>query len=139
VPTFMNPPYSRGVIDNFMKKAYESSLTGAVVVCLIPFGGDGWFIEYCLKAALIELLARVKFCDVNGIEAKTADFKAVCVVVFDQKLRDALPIFPVIYESPDRYKRKPDAGVNLKRTKAGKKALPEITKRDDFNVWGAPV
>lgn len=41
---WMNPPYGRE-IKHWIKKAYEESLKGAVVVCLIPFRPDTryWF------------------------------------------------------------------------------------------------
>ena len=37
--TFMNPPYGRE-IKKWVKKAYEESLKGTVVVCLIPARTD---------------------------------------------------------------------------------------------------
>ena len=36
---WMNPPYGR-TIGQWMKKAYESSLEGATVVCLVPSRTD---------------------------------------------------------------------------------------------------
>lgn len=44
---FVNPPYSRGTIDKWMKKCYEESLKGVVVVALIPVSTSSkWFHEY---------------------------------------------------------------------------------------------
>lgn len=37
---FMNPPYSRGKQSAFIEKAYQESLNGATVVCLIPARTD---------------------------------------------------------------------------------------------------
>src|SRR5512136_1407794 len=35
-PFYCNPPYSRGNVEAFCKKAYEESLKGAIVVMLLP-------------------------------------------------------------------------------------------------------
>lgn len=35
-----NPPYSKGKLKHFIKKAHEESLKGATVVCLIPSRTD---------------------------------------------------------------------------------------------------
>lgn len=43
---FMNPPYGRG-IGEFVKKAYEESLKGCEVVCLLPARTDTkWYHKY---------------------------------------------------------------------------------------------
>ena len=72
----MNPPYSD--VKLWMKKAYEESLKGATVVCLVPSRTDTrWFHQYALKGDVRFLDRRLKFeCATN-----MAPFPA-CVVVF---------------------------------------------------------
>ncbi len=58
---FMNPPYGR-VIGSWMKKAYESSLKGATVVCLIPARTDTrYWHRYAMKGEIRLLKGRIKF------------------------------------------------------------------------------
>jgi site-specific DNA-methyltransferase (adenine-specific) len=60
----MNPPYSRGNIDKFVKKAYEESQKGCTVVGLLPLRSASWFHKYVMKAHEIRFLTRrVKFID----------------------------------------------------------------------------
>jgi len=61
-PVFMNPPYGR-VIGKWVKKAYESSLNGATVVCLLPARTDTrWFHDYIYGKAEIRFIrGRLKF------------------------------------------------------------------------------
>ena len=60
---YMNPPYGRQIID-WIQKAYESSLQGSTVVCLLPARTDTkWFHEYCLKGEIRFLRGRLKFND----------------------------------------------------------------------------
>lgn len=62
---WMNPPYSRGKITAFCKKAYEESLEGCTVVAILPCDcSRGWWQEYVEKAAEIRSLPRrVRFID----------------------------------------------------------------------------
>ena len=58
---FMNPPYGR-VIKDWIKKAYEESLKGATVVCLIPSRTDTkWWHDYCMKGEIRFIKGRLKF------------------------------------------------------------------------------
>lgn len=59
---WMNPPYGRG-IDRWVKKAYEASVAGAIVVCLLPSRtGTRWFQDYCLKYGEIRFVrGRLRF------------------------------------------------------------------------------
>src|SRR5690625_3063082 len=61
---FMNPPYGR-VIGEWIKKAYEESKKGAMVVALIPARTDTrYWHEYVMKADEIRLIkGRLKFGD----------------------------------------------------------------------------
>lgn len=75
---FMNPPYGRG-IKHWIKKAYESHLQGATVVCLIPARTDTtyWHDYIFNKATDIRFLrGRVKF----GDSKNSAPFPSAIVV-----------------------------------------------------------
>ena len=72
----MNPPYGR-VIYDWMKKAYESSLAGAVVVCLVPSRTDTkWWHEYCMKGDIRFIKGRLKF----GGSTNSAPFPSALVI-----------------------------------------------------------
>ncbi|MCH4365383.1 phage N-6-adenine-methyltransferase [Staphylococcus haemolyticus] len=75
---FMNPPYGRG-IKKWIKKAYEESLNGATVVCLIPARTDTtyWHDFIFDKADDIKFLkGRLKF----GNGKNSAPFPSAIVV-----------------------------------------------------------
>lgn len=59
---WMNPPYGRQ-IHKWIKKAYEESLKGAIIVCLIPARTDTkYWHDYIFDKAKIEFLkGRLKF------------------------------------------------------------------------------
>lgn len=58
---WMNPPYGRE-IGKWVKKAYESSQSGAMVVCLLPARTDTkWFHDYCIKGEIEFIKGRLKF------------------------------------------------------------------------------
>lgn len=74
---WMNPPYGRD-IKKWMRKAYESSLNGATVVCLVPSRTDTiWWHEYAMKGEIEFIKGRLKFGD-----AKNAAPFPSAVVVF---------------------------------------------------------
>jgi phage N-6-adenine-methyltransferase len=63
---WMNPPYGR-TINQWMKKAYESYLNGAVVVCLIPSRTDTrWWHDYAMKGHIRFIKGRLKFGDAKN-------------------------------------------------------------------------
>ena len=63
---FMNPPYGRG-LDQWMKKAYESSLEGTTVVCLVPARTDTrWWHNYAMKGEIRFLSKRLTFKGANN-------------------------------------------------------------------------
>ncbi len=73
---FMNPPYGR-TIKAWMCKAYESSLNGATVVCLVPARTDtAWWHEYAMKGEYRLLRGRLKF----GGALTNAPFPSAVVV-----------------------------------------------------------
>ena len=58
---WMNPPYGR-TISHGMRKAYESSLIGATVVCLVPSRTDTrWWHDYAMKGRIEFIKGRLKF------------------------------------------------------------------------------
>ncbi len=73
---WMNPPYGRSITD-WVKKAYETSLCGHTVVCLLPARTDTkWFHEYCTKGECRWIKGRLKF----GASKNSATFPSfVCV------------------------------------------------------------
>lgn len=74
---WMNPPYGRE-IGKWMKKAYEASLAGALVVCLVPARTDTrWWHDYAMKANIHFLKGRVKF----GAGAQGAPFPSAIVTM----------------------------------------------------------
>lgn len=72
-----NPPYGRE-IKHWMKKAYESSLKGATVVCLIPARTDTqWWHDYVIHAKDIRYIkGRLKF----GGATNSAPFASIVAV-----------------------------------------------------------
>lgn len=79
---WMNPPYGR-VIGEWVKKAYESSLKGATVVCLLPARTDTkWWHEYCMKGEIRLVKGRLKF----GDGKNSAPFPSA-VVIFGSKAK----------------------------------------------------
>jgi phage N-6-adenine-methyltransferase len=57
---WMNPPYSN--CGEWMRKAWQESQDGALVVCLVPSRtGTAWFHDYAVKGRLEFLRGRLKF------------------------------------------------------------------------------
>jgi len=75
--TYVNPPYGREIIK-WVKKAYEESLKGKLVVCLLPSRTDTqWWHEYVMKATEIRFLrGRLKF----GGSTNAAPFPSAIVI-----------------------------------------------------------
>lgn len=79
---WMNPPYGRK-ISKWVKKAYESSLKGTTVVCLLPARTDTkWWHEYCMKGEIRFVKGRLKF----GDGKNSAPFPSA-VVIFGEKAK----------------------------------------------------
>lgn len=79
---WMNPPYGRG-IGAWLKKAHESSLTGATVVCLVPARTDtAWWHDYCVKGDIEFIRGRLKF----GGHKNSAPLPSAIVVFGDTAL-----------------------------------------------------
>lgn len=82
---FMNPPYGRE-IKYWIKKAYEESLRGVKVVCLIPARTDTtYWHEYIFPYAKIEFLkGRIKF--ENGYGVKNSAPFPSAIVIFGESI-----------------------------------------------------
>ena len=73
---WMNPPYGNE-IGKWLKKAYESSINGAIVVCLIPARTDtAWWHDYVMKGKIRFIRGRLKF----GGNKNSAPFPSAIVV-----------------------------------------------------------
>jgi phage N-6-adenine-methyltransferase len=73
---WMNPPYGR-TIKHWVKKAYESSVNGATVVCLLPARTDtSWWHDYCIKGEIEFIRGRLKF----GDSKNSAPFPSAVVI-----------------------------------------------------------
>lgn len=81
---WMNPPYGRG-IGAWVRKAYEASLSGALVVCLVPARTDtAWWHDYCAKGEVRFVRGRLKFGDAKH----SAPFPSA-VVIFRPRATEA--------------------------------------------------
>ena len=74
---WMNPPYGRQ-IGKWVQKAFESSMTGATVVCLLPSRTDTrWWHDYVMQAHEIRFIkGRLRF----GNAKTNAPFPSAIVV-----------------------------------------------------------
>jgi len=72
---FMNPPYGRA-IGKWVRKAWEESLTGTLVVCLLPARVDTrWWHQYAHKGHVYFLQGRLRF----GVARNSAPFPSAIV------------------------------------------------------------
>lgn len=73
---WMNPPYGY-TIGKWIKKAYEESCKGCIVVCLIPARTDvRWWHDYVMRGVIHYVKGRLKF----GGATKFAPFPSAVVV-----------------------------------------------------------
>lgn len=81
---YCNPPYGRKV-GEWVKKAYEESLKGTLVVMLLPARtSNAWFHDYILNKAEIRFIrGRLKFAGAENC----APFPSM-VVIFNSKNRE---------------------------------------------------
>ena len=79
---YVNPPYGRG-IGKWVRKAYEASQAGALVVCLVPSRTDvPWFHEYALKGEIRFIRGRLRFAN----SKKDAPFPSMLVIFYPRSL-----------------------------------------------------
>lgn len=81
---WMNPPYGKN-ISKWMKKAFQESQRGALVVCLIPARTDTkWWHEWVMRSAEIRFISgRISF----GDGKQSAPFPS-CIVIFYPELEN---------------------------------------------------
>lgn len=73
---WMNPPYGRE-IGHWMRKALESSATGATVVCLVPARTDtAWWHDCAMRGEVRFIRGRLKF----GGHTNSAPFPCAVVI-----------------------------------------------------------
>lgn len=83
---WMNPPYGREIAA-FMRKAYDESLGGATVVCLVPSRTDTeWWHRYAKRGQIIYLRGRLKF----GGAGTSAPFPSAIVIFWGGRLGRAV-------------------------------------------------
>jgi len=69
---WMNPPYGRE-IGIWMRKAYEESQRGALVVCLVPSRTDtAWWHDYAAKGTVAFIRGGLKFLVADGSPGRPA-------------------------------------------------------------------
>ena len=78
---WMNPPYGRK-IALFMRKAFEESRKGALVVALVPARTDTrWWHDWVSgKADVVFLRGRLRYTNERGDEQSSAPFPSALVV-----------------------------------------------------------
>lgn len=77
---WMNPPYGRE-IKTWMKKAHESAIAGATVVCLVPARTDTvWWHSYCIGWTVRFIKGRLKF----GGHKNSAPFPSAVIIMEGQ-------------------------------------------------------
>lgn len=75
---WLNPPYGDKNLRQWVKKAYEASLAGALVVCFLPVNASSvWWNEYAPLAEIRWMRGRVKF-----VGAKSTAPFASCFMIF---------------------------------------------------------
>jgi phage N-6-adenine-methyltransferase len=85
---WMNPPYGRK-IGLWIRKAWDSSRIGSVVVCLVPSRTDtAWFHDYCLRGEIRFIRCRLYF---EGPTADRAPFPSA-IVIFRPPAPVSLPL-----------------------------------------------
>lgn len=79
---FMNPPYGK-VLNDWMRKAFESATKGATVVCLVPASTDlAWWHDYAMKGEIRYLRGKPRFLTEEGSWQQT--FQCSVVVVLNK-------------------------------------------------------
>jgi site-specific DNA-methyltransferase (adenine-specific) len=77
---WMNPPYGKALND-WMRKAYESSISGATVVCLVPAATDtSWWHDYAMRGEIRYLRGRPRFATPDGAWQQT--FSPSVLIIF---------------------------------------------------------
>ncbi len=85
---FMNPPYSRGLIEKCMEKAFTERHNAALIVALIPAATETrWFQEFVLPHCHIDWLPkRVRYIDPRTGKAGESPPSGAVIAVFKTDL-----------------------------------------------------
>ena len=105
---WMNPPYG-SKISNWVRKAYQESQSGALVVCLLPARTDTkWWHHSAMKAGEIRFIeGRISF----GQGKQSAPFPS-CVVIFYPELENPYKMSVPVIKSV-RFEKKNQRGLLL--------------------------
>lgn len=85
---WLNPPYAESEVKKWIKKAYQSALEGATVVCLLQVRSleSKWFHDYGKYASEIRLIqGRLNFTNRQG-ESKRANFGSMLLIFKPESL-----------------------------------------------------
>lgn len=85
---FMNPPYSRGLIEQCVEKAYNERNDAAIIVALLPAATETrWFQQYILPYCHIDWLPkRVRFIDPVTLQAGGSPPSGMVIAMFKTEL-----------------------------------------------------
>lgn len=84
---FINPPYGK-ILNEWMRKAYESSLNGATCVCLVPASTDTeWWHKYAMKGEIRFIRGRPRFVTKEGSWQQT--FSPSVIIIFRKRMIDS--------------------------------------------------
>ena len=101
---WLNPPFGK-TISLWMKKAYEESQKGCLVVCLVPARVDTrWWHDWVKDKAYVQYpkgrLKYLKYSDGSGDQSGGAPFASAIVIYGpDLELRKNLSANPIEYKS----------------------------------------
>lgn len=109
-PVFLNPPFTFGLLEQFVRKAYEESQRGATVVCVLPFYKSyPWFRDIVWEHAEVrQIQGQVIFQGFDSQEGKCAGNKGrmqfdTVVAVFRPEQRGCLgPYIDRLGEEPEQ-------------------------------------
>jgi site-specific DNA-methyltransferase (adenine-specific) len=92
---WMNPPYGKN-ISKWMKKAFEESQRGSLVVCLVPSRTDTkWWHDWVMRASEIRFISgRISF----GNQKQSAPFPS-CIIIYYPELSNPYKLSVPIIKS----------------------------------------
>jgi len=84
----MNPPYTRGLIEQCVEKAYNERDNAAIIVALIPAATETrWFQRYILPHCHIDWLSkRVRFIDPVTLQVGGSPPSGMVIATFKTEL-----------------------------------------------------
>lgn len=86
---WMNPPYERGKINSFMKKAWQEYCEGTQIVALVPASMSSvWFHRYALKGRIYIRQGRIRFLSPETHVTEGSPKRDNVLVVYFQNAKD---------------------------------------------------